>query len=298
MQQQSKRTKTKKFEIRLIEFISSLSRVFFNRDNTLLASRGIRNTIGIWDTASGVLLKSLKPSYRFNCISFSLDGENVAFDDCLNCKIVIWNVVSGKLSEILTLKKNIKSISFSPNGNVIACCIGKFIHVWDVKTGNLLFDLKGHTKSTTSASFSPNGKIIATGSHDKSVRLWDATNGKLLKTLYGHNGIVMSVLCSPDNNIVASANRIEIRLHDISSGNLLRIISMRDQYLLSFSADSKIIVGNTNFNGSSFWNVETGTLLQTSTDLVYFSSDGKTTANIDTTQGHSDYSCIIKICKI
>ncbi len=46
--------------------------------------------------------------------------------------------------------------------------------IWDVATGELLFELRGHSDNVYSAQFSrdPEGRFVVTGANDRTIRLW------------------------------------------------------------------------------------------------------------------------------
>ncbi|EHB03271.1 TAF5-like RNA polymerase II p300/CBP-associated factor-associated factor 65 kDa subunit 5L [Heterocephalus glaber] len=48
--------------------------------------------------------------------------------------------------------------------------------LWDLASGTLFKELRGHTDSITSLAFSPDSGLVASASVDNSVRIWDLQN--------------------------------------------------------------------------------------------------------------------------
>ncbi len=44
--------------------------------------------------------------------------------------------------------------------------------LWNVKTGECLKTLQGHTSSVLAITFSPNGQLLASGGYEQTIKLW------------------------------------------------------------------------------------------------------------------------------
>ena len=71
--------------------------------------------------------------------------------------------------------------------------------VWEVDTGALLFELRGHTDPIATAAFTADGKSIVTASLDGTARIWDAGTGRELR---GHTDWVHGATLSGDGEDV------------------------------------------------------------------------------------------------
>lgn len=109
---------------------------------------------------------------------------------------------------------------FSPDGQYILTGGNSMNAVlMNMKDGNVVYSLPGHTDSIYAAAFSPDGRRFVTGSLDNTARIWDTATGELLHVLEGHSSSVRSVQFSPDGQYVltASADRTA-RLWDVETG--------------------------------------------------------------------------------
>lgn len=52
------------------------------------------------------------------------------------------------------------------------------VHVWAVRTGQLLDLLTGHEGPVSGLEFAPNSAVLASASWDRSVRLWDVLDSR------------------------------------------------------------------------------------------------------------------------
>jgi serine/threonine protein kinase/WD40 repeat protein len=106
--------------------------------------------------------------------------------------------------------EEVPGVVFSPDGKKIASVSkNPGICVYDVKTGQVLWQTNNLPGTGQSVAYSPNGKWIATGDFDTSqVWIWDARTGQRLLELGTEitaGGRTWSIQFSPDGHYLAAA---------------------------------------------------------------------------------------------
>jgi len=185
----------------------------------------------------------------------------------------------------------ITSVSFSPNGEIIATgSWDKTVRLWNLR-GEKIQQFRGHEGGITSVCFSPDGQTIGTGSEDGTARLWNL-QGKNIQQFRGHEGGITSVCFSPDGQTIGTGSEDgTTRLWNLQGENIQQFHGHEDWVTsVSFSPDGQTIATTSVDKTARLWNLQGETIQQFHghenwVTSVSFSLDGQTiaTTSVDKT---------------
>ncbi|EKQ67200.1 WD40 repeat-containing protein [Leptolyngbyaceae cyanobacterium JSC-12] len=191
----------------------------------------------------------------------------------------------------------IHRLAFSQDGQMlVGAGVDKTLHVWDLASGQLVHQLKGHEASIEHVHFSPDGKQIISASWDRTARIWDTSSGALVRTL-AHSDVVTSAQFSPNGQrILTTSLDSTARILDANTGALQVILAGHRGAVLdgSFSPDGQWLVTASADGTARLWDANTGveratlrpvraTAAQEVIKQVAFSPDGQQIATLGST---------------
>ncbi len=248
----------------------------YSRSTNEIATAGDGDSrIKIWDAKDGALKREFQLKGGWNRVvalqlHFSEDGKRLAAllnPDQRNksgfstLMYISWSVVvldAATGSELATFNIDARSISLSPDGNLIAMGRGRTIEIysvdsqesvsqielqrdyaaalafspdshhlaiggeditlWDVDKDQQITFFQGHSEPILDLAFSPSGAYLASASADGTSRLWDLGTLSEVDAMFGHRGAVTALDFSPDSQ----------RLTTISADGQTRIWKVAD----------------------------------------------------------------------
>ncbi|EKM75143.1 hypothetical protein AGABI1DRAFT_80246 [Agaricus bisporus var. burnettii JB137-S8] len=209
--------------------------VCFSPDGKFLATGAEDKQIRIWDIGKKRIRNVFDGHQQeINYLHFSPDGRHLVSGS--DGSIGIWDMVDGT-SKFLTIEDpgplhrnaGITSVAISPNGEFAAAgSLDTVVRIWDINSGVLLMNLRGHGDSVYSVAFTLDGKGLISGSLDKTLKYWDVR--KLVRCrmwlalrqkyipgdekgspcmidFIGHKDCVLSVAVSHDGQWVVSGSK-------------------------------------------------------------------------------------------
>ncbi|HEX3252203.1 MAG TPA: hypothetical protein VHS05_22385, partial [Pyrinomonadaceae bacterium] len=166
-------------------------------------------------------------------LAFSSDGRTLAvggFEAKANIDIAA--MMSGAMSGQRSKSKNKGSTSQDPSDlmkDLKVEAVGQ-VQLWDVTSGTVIGEIKGHGRGVSKVAFSRDGKLLASAGTDNTIKIWDVATRAELRTLTGHTASIESIDFTPDGRMLASASEDgSTFLWDTKTGeHLLTLISLDD----------------------------------------------------------------------
>jgi WD40 repeat protein/uncharacterized caspase-like protein len=279
-----------------------INAVAFVPDGRWLASGGKDDTIKIWDTSTGYVLRTLYGhSSNVNALAVSADGKYLAS-------------ASGDMTD----KRDFQTFR---KGGVVGAIDDNTVRIWEVQTGREVRTLRGHELPVGAVAFSNDARLLTSASGD-SIKVWDVTSGTELrsqKTRYDKSGMEKfdsfrgfsifgrdkrdthqadwqkNLKLSGSKMVVSFDGRLAavgqpdkpVRIYDTTVGRELRELAFRaipeaENSSVAFSPDSRLIAhAKTNeevtvqeaITGRELYSLRTG--LSKSPQRVVFSNGGR-----------------------
>ncbi len=102
---------------------------------------------------------------------------------------------------------DINSAKFSNDGTlVLTSGADSAAIVWDVATGNQLYDLRGHRHDVQSVRSSHDDQYLATASSDSTVIIWAEKTGDLLQVLPHPDSVLHAFFLEANNELIAETS--------------------------------------------------------------------------------------------
>jgi WD40 repeat protein len=173
-----------------------------------------------------------------------------------------FNLDSGARTHLFVQIDGVRAVTISNDGNWLAAAgWNKKLQLWDIKTGKVAHDFKGHDNVVATVALSRDGKWLVSGGFDGTAKLWDAQKGKHIRTFKGHASAIYCLALSHNGKWLATGSDDRtVRLTDLATGETIRVFKGHTEAVtgVALSADGKRII-TTSIDGTTrIWNVNTG----------------------------------------
>lgn len=278
-----------RFHLLLHGHADGVSAVAFGPDGSWLVSGSPDRTVGLWDTATGGLVRlPARFPFKVECIAVDPLGSTVAAGG-LHSTVRLFTVITGTHHWEIRGHRRVYGLAFSPGGTLLASAVQDgTIRLCNPITRKYQRTLAGQHKEARCVAFSPDGLLLASGGSHATVVLWDVAVRKPRRKLRGHTGQVNWVAFSPDGSLLASAGEdTTVRLWEVASGEQKRVLADHSLAVRSvaFCPHGSTLASAGADNTLRLWDPAAGRLRQTlkghagAVNSIAFSPDGRLLAS-------------------
>jgi WD40 repeat protein len=158
-----------------------------------------RSECGIWKTNGNLtqtIGEDIGPVTR---VTFSPDGQYFVTGSVGDYRYIkFWDTATLKLLKTYPQQPNIYGLAITPDGKKLVAAVKNYVRVWDIASGNQLWNKKATSLDINAIAISPDGSQVATANKEGTIMLFDVMSGKLMKTLNAQKGWVLTVAFNPD----------------------------------------------------------------------------------------------------
>ncbi len=205
-------------------------------------------------------------------------------------QVLLYNTQSQQLIGVLPFAEGIiEVLKFTLDGDLLLAGGGRGgqsgrVVVWDVKTGERLFEVGKEYDTVLAADISPDRSMVALGGPSKVLRVYNSSDGELVYECKKHTEWVTAVGFSPDGVLLASGDRNGgLLVWEAPTGREFYDLRNHTAMIsdLSWRLDSNLLASGSEDGSIRLWEMEKGTQAKTwaahpgGLESVKFAKDGR-----------------------
>ncbi|KAF7370909.1 Chromatin associated protein [Mycena sanguinolenta] len=206
--------------------------VRFSPDGKFLATGAEDKRIRVWDISKRAIRAVFEGHQQeIYSLDFSTDGR-LMVSGSGDRTVRVWHLEDGSVRVFAATPEadpatssgpanadaGVTSVAISPDGALVAAgCVDAVVRIWNVPSGVLVEQLRGHQDSVYSVVFTHDGYGLVSGSLDNTLKYWNLRGSKARKeggkptqcmtTFLGHKDYVLSVGVSRDSQWFVSGSK-------------------------------------------------------------------------------------------
>lgn len=205
-------------------------------------------------------------------------------------QVLLYHAQNGRLLAVLPFPEgHVASLKFSRDGDLLLAGGGRGgqsgrVVVWDVKTGNRLFEVGKEYDTVLAADISPDRSLVALGGPSKILRVYNTADGELAYECKKHTDWVTAVAFSPDGVLLTSGDRNGgLLVWEAPNGR--EFYDLRNHTAMitdvSWRPDSNVLASASEDGSIRLWEMNGGTQVKTwnahggGAESVRFAKDGR-----------------------
>ena len=163
----------------------------FFRDGRTLATASADKSGALWDAHKGKRKRKLPCSSIANACCAGAMDDHVAVA-CDDGSVLLWDARQRKPAKQLQTQYALCAVALEGSENrVFAGGLDNVIRGWDLRTDEVVLELKGHSDTITGLSLSPDGSRLLSNSMDSTLKAWDVApfspSERCVATFEGHS---------------------------------------------------------------------------------------------------------------
>ncbi len=187
-------------------------------------------------------------------------------------QVLLYNTKTLELVGVLPFPEGVPQVlKFSQNGLLLLAGGGRGaasgrVVVWNVKTGDRIFEVGEELDSVLGADISADQSLIALGGPGKVVRVYSTADGSLKAQMKKHTDWVTAVSFSPDGVLLASADRNGgVVIWEAATGREYAVLAGHPSGVnaIAWRIDSNLLATGSEDTTIKLWEPENGNQVKT-----------------------------------
>lgn len=159
-------------------------------------------------------------------------------------RIQLWDLRDGRLLRVIEHDGPILRAGVSADGRrAMTAGIDHVLTLWDLRTGQRLARLDGHTTHVRTVRLSADGRVaVSSGEYDEVIRVWDVDAGRCRHLLRGHVREARGLDISADGRFALSGGGTDhtVRQWNLDRGRCVRTFASDYDETAALSADGLV----------------------------------------------------------
>ena len=215
--------------LRTLRHAAAVLSLALSADSEVLATISADGAVNIWRLSAGGAPQVFREPQPPRKVVLSRDGRFAAVVGG-DRYARVYNLRTDRLLFALPHDGRVLSAAFGPHKELLATgSTDKSGRVWNLRTGQVAYQLKGHQGQVVDVAVSPGGQLVGTASLDGTADIWNIgtePRGRLVATLLGHGNFVNDITFSPDGlSVVTSSRDGTARVWKSDHGNLQSVLA-------------------------------------------------------------------------
>jgi WD40 repeat protein len=209
-------------------------------------------------------------------------------------QVLLYNLADFTLAGVLPFPEGtVHVLRFSRNGSLLMAAGGRGgqsgrVIVFDVRTGNRVFEIGAEADVVLGADISPNHGQIALGGPKKLVRVYSTADGELMFEMKKHTDWITNIEFSPDGVLLATADRSNgLVVWEANTGREFYVLNGHTAAItgLSWRIDANVLASSSEDTTIRLWEMNNGTQIKSwgahggGAAAVQFLRDGRLVSN-------------------